>query len=104
MANPNPSPKTRIRSGKDAETKGRKGGKASGKTRANYANWKACFKQRMTPEQMDQMYDKLWTLFYKSNNLNALEVLLKGLDDDSERKDSNITVKFCSEDMDEYGD
>ena len=81
-----------------------KAGKASGQARANYASWKQCFRERCTPEQMKQMYDKLWTLFYKSNNLNALEMLLKGLDDDSTKNDAHVTVTFRSEDMDEYGD
>lgn len=80
------------------------GGKASGVARANYASLRECFKTRMTAETMDMMYDKLLMMFLKGNNLNAYDRLVAGTDDESDHKDASVTIKFASEDMDQYGD
>lgn len=103
MANPNPSPKTRIRSGIDAETKGRKGGKASGESRRAFATFKECFKHEMTDEQMKLAYKKLWELFLKDGKIEAFD-RLKDIMDGGESTANNINITFASQEMEEYGD
>lgn len=55
MANPNPSPATRFKSGKEAEIKGRKGGKNSGKTRRKMKTFKEALIGSLTPEKQKAM-------------------------------------------------
>lgn len=79
-----------------------KAGKASGEARRNYANLRECFKQRMTPEMMEEAYDTLWKMFTKDKNLMAYDRLHDAVDDGSSVQ-NNVTITFASEDMDSYG-
>lgn len=89
MANPNPSPKTRFKSGNEAKTKGRIGGKRSGEVRRNYASLKECFKDKMTDEMKAQAFDKLWAMFQKGNNLNAYDRIASLIEDSENSHDNN---------------
>lgn len=104
MANPNPSPKDRIRSGIEAEKKGRKGGKASGRTRRAMKTFKEALQEALTPEQQKVMNDMLVRNAMRGN-LPAYEFLLKMLGQHPEQDtatDHNITISV--EGFDGYGD
>ena len=51
--------RTRFRSGEEAAKQGRKGGTASGVSRRQYAMFRECFKERMTPEKMAKIFDAI---------------------------------------------
>ena len=100
MANPNPSPKDRIRSGIEAENKGRKGGKASGRTRRAMKTFKEALQESLTPEQQKVMNDMLVRNAMRGN-LPAYEFLLKMLGQHPEQDtgiDRTITVQIEAED------
>ena len=104
MANPNPSPATRIRSGKEAETKGRKGGINSGKKRRQLKTFKEALQGSLTPEKQDAMIASLERNAQRGS-LPHLEFLLEVLgqhpnQDNNDRDD--IVIKI--EGADEYGD
>lgn len=106
MANPRAAEngkKTRFRSGEEAVKAGRKGGKASGKARAAYANLRECFTQEMTEDDMKKLYKKMLELVLVDGNINAFDKLIQ-LTDTGETLKNNVTITFASEEMKEYGD
>ena len=58
MANKNPSEKTRF-SGKEAETAGRKGAAVSATVRKQSAMFRESFKERMTQDRMEKIFNAL---------------------------------------------
>ena len=76
VANPNPSPENRIRSGKEAERKGRKGGKSSGKSRAALKTFKEVLQDGLTKEEQEIMMKALKRNAMRGN-LPSMEFLLK---------------------------
>lgn len=80
-----------------------KAGKASGTARRNYATFRECFKDQMTPEMMEKAFNKLWRMFINKGNLNAFDRLVELADEDKTTA-NNITITFASDEMDEYGD
>ena len=104
MANHNPSPETRIRSGNDAETKGRKGGKNSGKTRRQLKTFKEALGDGLTKEEQRIMLNAL-KRNAERGNLPAFEFLLKMLGehpDQGNSTESNITIVIDG--AGDYGD
>lgn len=81
----------------------KKGGIVSGEKRRNWATFRDCFKDKMTDEDMEKAYAKLWELFLKDGKLDAL-AMLRDIFEDSSAVQNNITIKFGSQEMDEYGD
>ena len=105
MANPKGHPATlKVPSSVEARLNGSKGGKASAMARQNYASLKECFKKKMTDEMKEEAFDKLWNLFIKHNNLNAFDKLKDLVEDEEQGTTNNVTIKFMSEGMEEYGD
>lgn len=88
MANPNPSPETRIRSGKEAEKKGRKGGINSGKTRRQMKTFKDALLGSLTPEKQAAMIASL-ERNAERGSLPHLEFLLEVL---GQHPDQGFTV------------
>lgn len=74
MANKNPSPNTRFRSGKEAETNGRKGGVASGATRAELPTLREVFIQGMTPEKRVEAFERIYEMGL-AGNMRAWEFI-----------------------------
>ena len=90
MANPNPSPENRFRSGKDAERKGKKGGKASGRSRAALKTFKEVLMDGLTKEEQEVMLKALKRNAMRGN-LPSMEFLLKmmGQHPDQHQMDSD---------------
>lgn len=104
MANPNPSPETRIRSGKDAETRGRKGGKNSGKTRRKMKTFKEALQGSLTTDKQKAMILALERNAQRGS-LPHLEFLLEMLGEHPDQgadKDKTITITING--ADDYGD
>ena len=75
MANPNPSPATRFKSGKNAESNGRKGGKTPKKPRLK-TTFKEAAENRLTAEKQDAMLAALERNAIRGN-LPSFEFFLK---------------------------
>lgn len=80
-----------------------KAGKASGEARRNYACMRECFRDRLTSEQMEKAFDKLWRLFINKGNLKAFDIIMNVIGEETSTT-KNITITFASEEMEEYGD
>lgn len=74
MANRNPSPSTRFRTGKEQESIARKGGKASAKKRKEYASFRECFNENMDDDKRQELFDMLYKRA-RQGNLKAFEIL-----------------------------
>ena len=98
MANPNPSPENRIRSGKEAERKGRKGGKSSGKSRAALKTFKEALADGLTKEEQEIMLKALKRNAMRGN-LPSMEFLLKMLGQHPDQGDQvNRDIHIIDED------
>ena len=80
-----------------------KGGKVSAEKKRNWATFRDCFKDKMTDEDMEKAYAKLWELFLKDGKLDAL-AMLRDIFEDSSAVQNNINITFGSQEMEEYGD
>lgn len=76
MANKDPSRKTRFRSGNEAETNGKKGGKASGVARRKYASIRDCMADNLDDDKRNELFNVLYNRALHGN-LKALEMIMK---------------------------
>ena len=81
-----------------------KAGKASGEARRNYASFKACFREQMTDEMMEKIFNKLMRMFLNKGDLHAFDRIVSILDEEGSSTAKNITITFSSPEMEEYGD